>query len=123
VEIDGAGTEEQGRGDLAVGQPFRDEGSDLRLLRREGHAGGSIPFPSGLTGGPQFLLRPLRPRLGAQVVEGLQRGPQLLPGIDPAAGPAQEFTVGEVGAGTLIRPVRATFGFESEPEEFFGGDR
>ena len=76
-----------------------------RLLGGERHARGGIPFPGGLTGGPEFLLRPVHPGVGTEVLKGLQRGPQLLPGVDAAAGPAQELTVGKVGAGPFEGPV------------------
>ena len=120
MEVDGSGAEEQLGGDLAVGKPLCDKGSDLSLLGRERHAGGGIPFPGGLTGGPEFQLGPLHPWFGAQVLKGLQGGPQLLPGIDPAAGPAQELPVGEVGAGPFEGPVLAGLGSKSLGEEFFG---
>jgi len=57
---------------------------------------------------------------GAKVIEDLQRGPQLLSGIDATAGPAQELTVGKVGAGPFKGPVRAAFRSEGAGEELFG---
>ena len=45
---------EQLRCRLTVGQPAGDEPGDLQLPRGEGDAGRSIPFPGGLTGGPQL---------------------------------------------------------------------
>ncbi len=120
MEVDGSWTEEQGGGDLSVGKPLCDKGSDLGLLSRERNAGGDIPFPGGLTGGPEFLLRPVHPWGGGQVLKGLQGGPQLVTGVDAATVPTQELTEGEVGAGPFEWPVCAGFRAECAGEEFLG---
>ena len=83
-------------------------------------AGRGVPFPGGLTGGPEFLLRAVHPGAGAEVLERLHRGPQLVTCVDAAAVPAQELTVGKMGAGSFEGPVCAGFRAECAGEEFLG---
>ena len=65
-----------------------------------------VAAAGGLARCSQLCRRALDPRAGAEILEQVERGAQLLAGVDPTAGPAQPLAVGQFGTGTIGPPQR-----------------
>src|SRR5262249_52336648 len=96
VVIDRPRTDEQLRRDLLVRRARGDEARDLAFLRGEGTGGVRGTAACGLAARAQLRPGPLRPRHGAQPLEGLQRVPQIRAGVDPAPLAAEELAQQEL---------------------------
>ena len=94
-------------GDVLVGHALADQLGDLALHRGELELRGRVAFAGGLPGRAQLLGRAGGQRLRAQVLERLQRGPQVGARVDAALGTAQELAVREVGPGPVVRTAPA----------------
>ncbi len=106
------GGQEELHADLGIGAPVPGEPGDLLLLRRElavrFHVAPVHRLPGGeLPGGEQLTAGALGERFHAHRVQHLVRGPQLHPGVFPAALTPQPFAVEKVGAGQF-RPQPGT---------------
>ena len=94
-------------------RPWPDQSGDLAFHRCQGELGGRVALAGGLPGRAQLLAGAGGERLGAQVLERLERGTQVGAGVDAVLGAAQQLAVGEVGAGPVVRPA-ARFGVMGE---------
>ena len=103
VELDGLRGHEQGGGRLAVGRAAGDEQGHLRLLRGQVVGGRGLAPPDGLTCRAQLGARPLRPRRGAERVEGGERRAQRRAGARPSPRASQALAVALLRAGALER--------------------
>src|SRR5215467_768679 len=101
VVLDGAGADEQPRGDLPVGQVVGDQAGDLLLLRGEDLRDPGAARTGPFTGGAQLASGPGGERRHAHLIEHRKRGAQLVPGVAAAALAAQPLAVQQVGAGQL----------------------
>jgi hypothetical protein len=106
VEVDRAGAEEQLGGNLPGGEPADHEPRHLELLWGELPKGRRVAPTHGLPAGPQLQARPLRPGCRTQALEHVEGSLEMCAGVDPASGPAQQLTVGQLGAGLFERAPR-----------------
>ena len=103
VERDGARRHPALGGDVLVRQALADQAGDLAFHRCQRQLGGRVALAGGLPGRAQLLAGAGGERLGAQVLERLERGAQVGAGVDAVLGAAQELAVREVGAGPVVR--------------------
>jgi hypothetical protein len=97
VALDGLGAQEQCGGGLPGCPPGRQGRRDLQFPRDQRADRGRAAPPAGFAGRGEFGGRPFGPRPGAEMLEGLQRGTNLLPGEDPVPGAAGlSLTIGTV---------------------------
>src|SRR3954468_24594504 len=100
--------DEQPRADLGVGEAVAGETGDLGLLRGELLAGLDAAFADALAGCQQLALGTLGERLGAHGIEHLERGAQLLAGVQATPLIPQPLAVDEMGAGEVHPQARAS---------------
>jgi hypothetical protein len=89
--------------DLLVGSSLAGQLGDLLLLRSQVGAGIFAALAHLLTGRLELSPRAFGEGLDAHGRERVERGPQLVAGIDPPLLPAQPFAVDQVGAGQVGR--------------------
>ena len=102
VPFDGAGADEQLRGDLGVGAPVPCQPDDVLLLRGELALGVHLAFAGLLASGEQFPAGAFGEGLCADVREKAVGGVELPAGVEAAVLPAQPFAIEEVGAGVMV---------------------
>ena len=95
--------DEQPRADLGVRQSVAGQARDLSFLGGEFIAGLDGAFADTLAGGQQLALGARSERLDPHRVEHLERGAQLLAGVQAPALAPQPLAVEEVGAGRCTR--------------------
>src|SRR4051794_21872303 len=98
VALDRLGAEEELRAGLAVGRPLGHEQGDLQLLRRELLGRAAVAPARVLTGGGELLAGPVGPGRGADALEDLERGAQVLARLDAPADAAEALAQAELGA-------------------------
>jgi hypothetical protein len=101
VILDGLRAQEQGSGGFPGRAPLGQAQRDLDLLRGQVVERGLVSPPGGLAGRGELGPCHLRPRVGAEAVEHVDRGAKLLAGPDPLPLPPQPGAVGQVRAGGL----------------------
>ena len=101
MPFDGAGADEQFRGDLAVAASVSGQPDDVLLLRSELAVGVDLAFADLLAGGEEFPARALGEGVGADRVEQVVGGAQLVAGVEPAVLPAEPLTVEQVSPGQV----------------------
>src|ERR1700677_697227 len=121
VEVvpDGPRAEEELRGDVLVGQPLRGQPDDLQLLRGEARGRAVLGRPAAGPGGGQLGPGALGPRGGADPFEGLERDPELGPGVGLALLPAQPLAVQQPGPRLVERPAVLLVQGERRQEQVF----
>ena len=85
--------------------PWRTRSATWRSIGVSVQLGGRVTLAGGLPGRPQLLGGARGERFGAQVLERLERGPQVGAGVDAALGATQKLPVREVGAGPVVGPA------------------
>ena len=101
VPFDGAGADEQFRGDLRVGASVSGQPGDVLLLRGEFGVGVDLPLADRLAGGEQFPAGPLGEGLSANRGEQVVGGAQLVACVTPPELAAKPLAVEQVGTGEL----------------------
>src|SRR4051812_3556086 len=107
VVLDGARADEQLGADLRVRLPVARHPGDLGLLGREDVAGLHGPPGRGLAGGQQLAACALGERLGADLVEAVVGGAELLARVNAPVLATQPFAVQELGAGVMDHATAA----------------
>src|SRR4249919_1158540 len=105
VVLDRLRAEEELRGDVLVRLPLADQAGDLQLLRRQLVDRARISSTHCLAGRTQLGTRPLRPGLGTELLEAVDRGTQLLASIRTPALAAQELPVQKLRSRPVERPT------------------
>src|SRR5262249_17597283 len=106
VILDRPRAEEQLRGDLLVRLAPRYQTADLELLRRQLGERAHVAAPGRLAGGAKLAVRALLPRPGAEPLEDVGRGAQVLPRLRPPPVAAQELAIQQLGASAVELGVR-----------------
>src|SRR5215207_3973403 len=117
VVLDGLGAEEQLRRRLARGVPAREHERDLELLRRQVVERAGVAPPRALAGRQQLRVCALAPRRGAERLEGLGGGAELLAGLHPVSRAAQALTEAQARARRLEAIGRGGVELEGVGEE------
>ncbi len=90
VEVDRPGGQEQLGGCVAVAQALPHQFGDVSFLRGEVDGGAGVPPAGGLARRPELVACPCRPAFGADVLEGVQCGAEVLARVDPATRAPEE---------------------------------
>src|SRR6266487_2389918 len=101
VPFNGAGADEQFRADPGVGASVSGQPDDVLLLLGELAVGVDLAFADLLAGGEQFPARALGEGFGADRVEQMVGGVQLVAGVEPPVLATEPFTVEQAGPGKL----------------------
>ena len=94
-------------GHVLVREALADQLRDLQLHRRQVQQCRRVTLAGGLARRPELAAGAVRERLCVQVLEGLQRGPQMGAGVHAALRPTQELAVRELDPRPVVRPVRS----------------
>jgi hypothetical protein len=86
---------------LPVGQPLGDKAGALKLLSRQVIDRARLPAASALAAGSELCAGRLCPPVRADVLENVERDPEMLACLPSLASTAQELAVRELCAGRL----------------------
>ncbi len=107
VRLDRLRAQEEPRGDVPIRQAGGDEPRNLELLRGQLVEGRRVTPSRALAGRPELGPSTLRPKLGADSLEALERRPEACAGVSAALQAPQQLAVAELGSRALptVRPA------------------